>query len=274
MDLEVSAHTVYYVIAHADDWQLFMTPDAYYDLTTEGKQIVFIVTTAGDAGMEEAYWRAREEGMKSSILFCLKRNHPLITREGTLATSHGAVSWWRVNTIICYFLRLPDGCIHGEGYTKHQFASLCHLENGSACRLESLDGQIALSSWESFENLLYEIVTSASGSMESTVFKFLNPDAQSNPCDHSDHQCTGRAILRIVQKVQAPAILFKGYGSSCQHQLQPHEVFWKAALFAVYDNTVYERSGYSTLDENRELYQKWILAKPESERLPVTQVVC
>ena len=66
----------FYVVAHADDWQLFMNPDAFKDITMPDSKVVFIVTTAGDAGKEDNYWKAREEGMKSSIRFCLA---PFIT---------------------------------------------------------------------------------------------------------------------------------------------------------------------------------------------------
>jgi LmbE family N-acetylglucosaminyl deacetylase len=40
----------FYVGAHQDDWQLFMSPQAYYDLTTSGTRVVFIYTTFGEAG--------------------------------------------------------------------------------------------------------------------------------------------------------------------------------------------------------------------------------
>src|SRR4051794_16928917 len=61
----------FYIVAHADDWQLFMNPHVFNDLTTPSCKVIFIITTAGDAGISNEYWLAREEGLRSSIRFCL-----------------------------------------------------------------------------------------------------------------------------------------------------------------------------------------------------------
>ena len=45
-----SQAVVFYIGAHQDDWQLFMSPQAYYDLIADNTRVVFIYTTAGDAG--------------------------------------------------------------------------------------------------------------------------------------------------------------------------------------------------------------------------------
>ena len=54
----------FYVVAHADDWQLFMHPNVHADFIAPQCKVVFIITTAGDAGKGERYWLAREEGLK------------------------------------------------------------------------------------------------------------------------------------------------------------------------------------------------------------------
>src|ERR1700761_6558189 len=52
----------YYIVAHQDDWQLFYGQQAFSDLIEPGARVVFIYTTAGDAGGSEDWWRAREQG--------------------------------------------------------------------------------------------------------------------------------------------------------------------------------------------------------------------
>src|SRR4051794_29066247 len=112
---EVSIISIY-VVAHADDWQLFMQPNAFNDLVSTGCKVVFIVTTAGDAGANKTFWAAREEGMKSSIRFSLKPLKELQESTGTKAYNFHNVNYWSVNNTTSYFLRLPDGGLDGNGF--------------------------------------------------------------------------------------------------------------------------------------------------------------
>jgi hypothetical protein len=84
-----------------------------------------------------------------------------------------------------------------------------------------------------------------------------------NPLDHADHQSTGRAILSIKKLQGFRNVFFKGYGNACVNVLSSEEIFWKAGMFAAYEKTVYDKTGYSTLAENISLYQKWIIHRPE-----------
>ena len=49
------------VVAHQDDWQLFMG-DIIARQIRSGKRVVFIYLTAGDDGRERLYWETRERG--------------------------------------------------------------------------------------------------------------------------------------------------------------------------------------------------------------------
>src|SRR5688500_8171977 len=40
----------FYFGAHPDDWQLFMNPNAYYDVQKPSNKVVFAYVTAGDDG--------------------------------------------------------------------------------------------------------------------------------------------------------------------------------------------------------------------------------
>src|SRR4051812_36717493 len=97
----------FYVVAHADDWQLFMHPNVYNDLRAAGSKVVYIITTAGDAGGSETYWAAREEGSKSSVRFCLAPLAALSESTGTKQFNHHIINYWAANNAACYFLRLP-----------------------------------------------------------------------------------------------------------------------------------------------------------------------
>src|SRR5437660_11190815 len=66
----------FYFAAHEDDWQLFMNPSAFEDVTAPGAKAVFIHVTAGDAGLgagtggkKSPYYLARERGAVTAIHF-------------------------------------------------------------------------------------------------------------------------------------------------------------------------------------------------------------
>src|SRR4051794_17735594 len=65
----------FYFAAHEDDWQLFMNPSAFEDVTG-GVKTVFVHVTAGDAGLgtgvggrKHPLYLARENGAESAIRF-------------------------------------------------------------------------------------------------------------------------------------------------------------------------------------------------------------
>ena len=57
----------FYVTAHEDDWELFRGEQAYRDLATPTKKVVFIYVTAGDAGQTNGWWEAREQGALAAV---------------------------------------------------------------------------------------------------------------------------------------------------------------------------------------------------------------
>ena len=79
----------FYVTAHEDDWELFRGQQAYEDLATSTKKVVFIYMTAGDAGHTNGWWEAREQGAVAAVRESLPvapmtisiasfKNHPIL----------------------------------------------------------------------------------------------------------------------------------------------------------------------------------------------------
>ena len=63
-----------FVVAHPDDWQLFMNPDAFHAMNEPHEKAVFVHVSAGDAGQgvggePTPYYLAREEGALRAIRF-------------------------------------------------------------------------------------------------------------------------------------------------------------------------------------------------------------
>ena len=120
-----------YVSAHPDDWQLFMNPNAYHSLQNPENKVVFLHTTAGDAGSgtgNMSYYLAREEGSLRAIRFlCNAINEELkqgnqMNKTQLIINGHLVLRYSYANAV-AYFLRLPDGNYTGPGYPIHNHSS-------------------------------------------------------------------------------------------------------------------------------------------------------
>lgn len=258
----VSARRViFYIVAHADDWQLFMNPETFKDITASNSKVVIIVTTAGDAGMKEIFWKAREEGMRSSILFCLTPFASASSFTHSKTINGFSLNCYSVNNVVFYFLRLPDGGLDGNGFSSNGYQSLSKLRSCELSQLISLDGALCFQSWEQFCKTLEKIIIGECGNDDIIQLKYLNPEESKNPHDHPDHKSTGQAIMSFT-KIRCCQSLFAGYGNSSTRKLSLEDVFWKAGIFAAYEKIVFDLSGYCTLAENPALYQKWCTNAP------------
>src|SRR5262245_4803642 len=125
--------TNFYIVPHEDDWQLFMSPNAYYDVQDQNSKVVFVYVTAGDGGLGDQatqsrlvpYYVARENGAHLAVRFMAD----VITTpaeavlQNTIVADHSIRRAIYKNTV-SYFLRLPDGKIDGSGYVNTGYWSL------------------------------------------------------------------------------------------------------------------------------------------------------
>jgi hypothetical protein len=50
----------FFIVAHMDDWQLFINPNVSWELSNKENKVVFIYTTGNDAGGDKALgWQMR-----------------------------------------------------------------------------------------------------------------------------------------------------------------------------------------------------------------------
>src|SRR2546423_13095210 len=108
------------VVAHQDDWQLFMGDIIAKEIRTR-KQVVFIYLTAGDDGRDSLYWITRERGALASTRVAAGR---AITAADSLrcasaqVLSH-SIQRGTLGSTTSYFLRLPDGKRDGSGFARY-----------------------------------------------------------------------------------------------------------------------------------------------------------
>lgn len=247
----------FYIIAHADDWQLFMQPVVFHELLDTSIKVVFIVTTAGDAGYQENFWTAREEGMKSSIRFCLAP-HGFINEVIGITTVHSHnINHCSINEIKCFFLRLPDGNLDSKGFERYSHQGLFKLQKEEA--ISTVDNSSVYNSWKDLCNTLDSIILIESDRIVFRSVHYLNPDTSGNPDDHPDHIFTGKAIQSMNIIGNTTEYLYTGYSMKNDAKyLSAEELFWKAAMFAAYEKAIFDKSGYSTLGEGIGSYLRWL----------------
>lgn len=254
----------FYIVAHADDWQLFMQPNVYNDLIEPGSKVVFIITTAGDAGLGETFWTAREEGCKSSVRFCLAPHNSLLESSGTTKFNDHIIHYWSVNNAICYFLRIPDGNIDGSGFRENHNQSLSKFRKREIDTITPLDKSTTYNNWSDFCSTFQTIIHYESEGISEKSINYINPDPGANPNDHIDHIATGQAIQEMTDLESLRQVLFVGYSAgNDDERLHPEELFWKTGMFAAYEKAVFDLSGYSTLRETIPTYIRWCLSHPK-----------
>ena len=197
-----------FVVAHEDDWQLFMNPDATHALDNGGRA-VFVHLTAGDGGRGTGgtpipYFHAREEGALRAIRFIVNTQTPdtpglgePMRRETVTLAGH------RIARIVygratAYFLRLPDGNgDDGQGYASTGHQSLDRLRTGLSSTLSAIDGSARYRGWGELTRTLNAILLT-----ERTTARVRlhapEPDAVLNPGDHDDHRNAGLAARAIA----------------------------------------------------------------------------
>jgi hypothetical protein len=102
-----------YLVAHADDWQVFQAPNTFSDVKL-GDRVLIIHASASDAGRTDGYWQAREEGAKASVRWMVGN----ATETNTWITACSeflchSIFTWTYGPVTVAFLRVPDG--GGEG---------------------------------------------------------------------------------------------------------------------------------------------------------------
>lgn len=130
-----------FLVAHPDDWQLFMGEFAFDALSRPQGATVIISLTAGDQGRGHLYAEAREQAMLASIHRAI--SSPLSSKaeeSGEFFAAQGKpILYYQIGPAYAYFLRLPDGGITGQGLDAHHSASLFKLIKGEIATIRSID---------------------------------------------------------------------------------------------------------------------------------------
>jgi len=255
-----------FVVAHPDDWQLFMG-DVAVARVAVGGPVVFVYLTAGGADRPAAYWQAREAGSAASVGAAASRDDAdtLEARRDTCATldvlGHHIRRCAFRNTV-SYYLRLPDGAYDGSGFAATGFQSLARFGSGEIARIEAVDASATYRGWA---DLLHTVDSLLAGEVERAAAGALelhshDPDAAGNPGDHSDHGSTARLAAELAAMHQIAITGYAGYAISRRPaNLSAAAAAAKMLVFMSYDRQRLLANGqWSAYGEEPAAYSSWL----------------
>ena len=198
-----------YLVAHADDWQIFQAPNIFSDVQL-GDRVLIIQASASDAGRTDGYWQAREEGAKASVRWMVG-NAPETQAWITACSQFQChnIFTWTYGLVTVAFLRVPDGggagagqCGgFGNGTPAYNCNSLSQLRNVSRT-LPAVDQSTNYTSWPDFYDTMLGM--SQYFGFPRTPLTWLNApefDRTLNPGDHPDHHAVGDAARELQLRV-------------------------------------------------------------------------
>ncbi|RYU78415.1 T9SS type A sorting domain-containing protein [Hymenobacter persicinus] len=226
----------FYIVAHQDDWQLFMGSHAYDDVQRPRGKAVFVCLTAGQAYEPgENYWRAREAGCRASVQSLADAKTPPTSTpvSSTVRINGHTIAMMRYKNTSAYFLRLPDGNLQGQGFDRCNFQSLKKLRSGEGS-ITDVEGINTYTSWGDLSRTLRMIIQQES----STGKVWINtPDSEDkyNPRDHSDHQMAGRLAASATANTESCMLMYVGYDVAFRKtNLSPPQAAKQASVFSIY----------------------------------------
>jgi GlcNAc-PI de-N-acetylase len=196
----------FYFGAHPDDWQLFMNPNAYYDVQNASNKVVFVYVTAGDAGAgmgnggrSQPYYLARENGARLSVKFMADAARaPEIPVDSVASVSGHAIKTWVYRNTISYFMRLPDGSPKGTGYVATAEQSLKRLHEAAIRSMTSIDNSTTYQGWADLRTTLRHLIDRERGTATNVWVNIPDTNMEKNIGDHADHQHMAQGVLEAI----------------------------------------------------------------------------
>ncbi len=220
------------IVAHQDDWQLFMG-----DLITErlrrGNRGVFVYLTAGDDGRDSVYWQTRERGALKSLRVAIA-----IPTTDSIACSMVPIRTHTIRKCVfgkteSYFFRLPDGNRNGKGFARYGYQSLLKLHAKRISEISAVDGSANYRGWADVLTTVGALVDrdSARVTVHST-----DPNIVRNPHDHSDHRIAGLLVADLRKENKLGVMYYQGYALATRAaNRSTDQRQTKTALFLAYD---------------------------------------
>ena len=250
-----------FVVAHQDDWQLFMG-DVVAKKLRAGNAATFIYLTAGDDGRDSSYWQTRERAaLKSTrLVIGLDAADSSSVRCSTTEVLDHAVRKCVIANTESYFLRLPDGKRNGAGFARHDYQSLRKLREKRISAITAIDGSAGYQGWDDLLATTSVLVTSDGDSADISVHT-SDPSVAANPHDHFDHRMAGLLIDDLRKKTKWNTQYYVGYALATRGaNRSTGQAREKTAIFLAYDREMIRANkAWSAYGEHPTFYSECML---------------
>lgn len=227
------------IVAHQDDWQLFMG-DIVAQRVQTGHRVVFIYLTAGDDGRDSVYWTTRERGALRStrIAAGAAAGDSSVDQCPRVRVLEHAIRKCSIANTESYFLRLPDGHRNGIGFASHSHQSLRKLRRNRITSISAVDGSAAYNGWADLKSTVGSLIGESSAARTVTVHT-SDPSVVINPHDHFDHRMAGLLVYDSRRKNRWNVAYYAGYALATRAANRTGEqVAQKTSLFRAYDDVM------------------------------------
>jgi hypothetical protein len=227
------------IVAHQDDWQLFMG-DIVARRVRTGNNVVFIYLTAGDDGRDSLYWTTRERGALQSTRIAAGAPPADSALDQCTVTRvlDRSIRKCTIANTESYFFRLPDGHRNGTGFASNAYRSLRKLRLKRVASVSAVDGSAVYGSWADVMSTVGSLIGEGSASRIVTVHT-SDPSVAINPHDHFDHRMAGLLVYDSRRKNKWNVVYYTGYALATRAPNRTGEqVRQKTLLFRAYDNVM------------------------------------
>ncbi|MCU0858245.1 MAG: hypothetical protein MUC65_07570 [Pontiellaceae bacterium] len=230
-----------------------MNPEAYHAVRKTDNKVVFIITTAGDAGQRDGggnpdtpYYKAREEGSLRAVRFMVNTGNgnrgPQGAPETVTVNGHNLERYVYANCVTI-FLRLPDGNPGGTGYQSTNHESLQNFYSNACDQITTVNNSTTYKDWNDLVSTLAGIVRYETTESAIIIFHTAETDETINPGDHSDHRHTTFAVKDAAKEFpDSLMFLYCGYSTGnresniTSEDLQINIGTWAATASGLSDN--------------------------------------
>lgn len=242
------------VVAHQDDWQLFMG-DVITQRLRSGNRGVFVYLTAGDNGRDSTYWQTRERAALQStrIADAIAVTEP-VACSSVLIRAHPVRKCTLGNTE-SYFFRLPDGERGGKGFARYGYRSLRKLRADPTTEISAVDESATYHGW----NDLMTTVSAITGlDSPATTIHTSDPSIARNPHDHFDHRMAGLLVADLRKEHHLVALYYAGYALATRAvNRSAAQTQAKTTLLLAYDSEMTAANkNWSAYNEHRAFYSQ------------------
>jgi LmbE family N-acetylglucosaminyl deacetylase len=227
------------IVAHQDDWQLFMG-DIVAKRVQTGSRVIFIYLTAGDDGRDSLYWTTRERGALQSTRIAVAEAAADTATDhcSTTRVLDHAIRKCTVANTESYFFRLPDGHRNGIGFARHAYQSLRKLRRKHIKSISAVDGSAVYNSWADVKSTVGVLIGESSADRIVTVHT-NDPSVVVNPHDHFDHRMAGLLVYDLRKQNRWNVAYYAGYALATRAANRSgDQARQKTSLFLAYDRVM------------------------------------